>query len=144
MPGESYMPGDSGCLCCWTCVMYFEHQLTPLWDDSAQALWASFQTCYKMSYSNYAVENLMYLSTVADKQVKKTYFFLKPNRLQPCKSDHQATHLLTPKPSVFANLLQSLLHWLAQHSKNPPWCTGPRKTEMIPLPLVVFSLSITE
>ena len=32
--------GDSG-LCCCTCVMYFECWLTPLWVDSAWALWAS-------------------------------------------------------------------------------------------------------
>ena len=33
--------GDSD-LCCCTCVMHFEHQLTPLCVDSARALWASF------------------------------------------------------------------------------------------------------
>ena len=33
--------GNSG-LCCCTCIMYFECQLTPLCVDSAWALWASF------------------------------------------------------------------------------------------------------
>ena len=33
--------GDSG-LCCCVCVTFFERRLTPLFVDSAQALWVSF------------------------------------------------------------------------------------------------------
>ena len=40
MRGESYLR-----LSCWTYVTYFERLLTPLFVDSARALWASF--CFR-------------------------------------------------------------------------------------------------
>ena len=42
--------GNSG-LCCCTCVMYFECQLTPLCVDSAWALWASFSFRFVVFHS---------------------------------------------------------------------------------------------
>ena len=44
MPGESYTVGDLR-LCCRACVAYIGHELTPLFVDSAGALWASL--CFR-------------------------------------------------------------------------------------------------
>ena len=49
--------GDSG-LCCWVCVTPFEHELTPLFVDSAQAHWASF--CFRLLWSGFTVSDTSY------------------------------------------------------------------------------------